>query len=291
MYRLIPIIIFALTSAVTASTEVYNDNVVIVLDASGSMGEGMRSGGGRRMDIAKQALKTVMQQIPETTNVGLLVFGYENGWAYPLGAKDNTKLGLAIDKIRYGGGTPLGKYIKNGADVLLKQRSQQHGYGSYRLLVVTDGEASDTRLVEKYTPEVVSRGITIDVIGVDMAGEHTLAKKAHSYRRADDPASLQKAIQEVFAEVNKDQGDMSDEFDIIAAITSEHAEAMINALTKSGNQPIGEVPPPQASFDWSNANPNSPPGMSGLKIFLIVGGGISAILVFCIIASELGWRW
>ena len=76
--------------------------------------------------------------------------------------------------------------MKKGADTLLKARKSQYGYGSYRLLVVTDGEASDPGLVERFTPDIISRGIITDVIGVDMNKAHTLATKVHSYRSAND---------------------------------------------------------------------------------------------------------
>ena len=84
--------------------------------------------------------------------------------------------------------------MKRGADALLKAREKQFGYGTYRLLIVTDGEAGDPRLVESFTPDIISRGITIDVIGVEMPSRHTLATRVHSYRNANDPESLRQAI-------------------------------------------------------------------------------------------------
>ncbi|MCP4643833.1 MAG: hypothetical protein GY851_25545, partial [bacterium] len=44
-----------LCGAQSWATEVYRDNVVIVLDASGSMGTPMSSTGGAKMDAAKMA--------------------------------------------------------------------------------------------------------------------------------------------------------------------------------------------------------------------------------------------
>ncbi len=220
-------------------------NVVIVLDASGSMGDDMRNSKIQKMNAAKAALKEVLSQVPMDTNIGLLVFSsVENrsGWIYPLGPRDDTRLMEAIDLPLPGGKTPLGRYIKIAADRLLQQRQQQFGYGTYRLLIVTDGEAGDLELVEQCVPEVIARGITMDVIGVDMATDHTLATRVHSYRRADDPESLKRAIAEVFAEVSDEGTDASAEeaFDILAGIPDELASAMLKALSSSGNQPIGE---------------------------------------------------
>ncbi|MFH1999336.1 MAG: VWA domain-containing protein, partial [Planctomycetota bacterium] len=155
----------------------YN-NVVIVLDASGSMQEKMSGTSVCKMDAAKDALKEVLKQVPEATQIGLLVFCKNlgaNEWIYPLGPRVDSKLIRAIDLPQPGGGTPLGEYMKKGADRLLEQRRMQHGYGTYKLLVVTDGEAQDQNAVDLYVPEVMARGITVDVIGVDMQTTHTLA--------------------------------------------------------------------------------------------------------------------
>jgi hypothetical protein len=183
-------------------------------------------------------------QIPETTHVGLLVFSGTNvpdPWLYPLGPRDNEALAKAIGLPRPGGNTPLGRFIKIGADRLLDQRTKQYGYGSYRLLVVTDGEATDGALTEQYTPDVIARGITVDVIGVNMNADHTLATKVNSYRRADDPASLQKALSEILAEVSVSGDDTAaaEAFDLLAPLPAELCGSMIQALAQVNNQPIG----------------------------------------------------
>ncbi len=227
------------------SSESYHDNVVIVLDASGSMKQRMRGTKVRKMDAAKDALKAVMKNVSDSTHIGLLVFSAKNisnDWVYPLGPRDDARLVQAIEKPQANRGTPLGEYIKIGADRLLKAREEQYGYGTYRLLVVTDGEANDEHLVDQYAPEVLARGITMDVIGVDMDQDHTLANMAHSYRRANDPDSLEQAIQEVFAELGSEDGDVSMEeaFEMIAPLPIECAAAALQALSTSGNEPIGE---------------------------------------------------
>ena len=235
------------------------DNVVVVVDASGSMGAPM--GGSTRMSVAKNALKQVLEQIPDTTHVGILVFPRGN-WVYPLGPRKESMLAGAIDSIQSGGGTPLGDYMKRGADALLEARKKQFGYGTYRLLVVTDGEAGDARQVEAYTPDIISRGITIDCIGVEMASRHTLATKVHSYRNANDPESLKQAISEVFAEVASGDAGPGGEnaFELIADLPEATASAMLKSLSTSGNQPIGEVPSMRAADPPS---PSPAPSYSG----------------------------
>src|SRR2546426_696257 len=254
----------------SALAQDYHDNVVIVLDASGSMKNGLTGTRLSKMNAAKAALKAVLQKVPQSTRLGLLVFSAANlkdDWVYPLGPRDDAVLLQAIDRIEASGGTPLGQYIKKGADRLLQERTKQFGYGSYRLLVVTDGEVQDQNLVDRYTPDVMSRGITMDVIGVGMKKDHTLATKVHSYRRANDPASLNRAITEVFAEIAGTATDVAqaEAFEFLAPIPGEVASAMIQALSSSGNHPIGTQPPsdtapkPQPAPPAAAPTPGAPP--------------------------------
>jgi hypothetical protein len=89
----------------------------------------------------------------------------------------------------------------------------------------------------------MSRGITVDVIGVDMAGDHSLATQVHNYRRADDPASLEAAIKETFAETPQDDPNAAEEdYELVAAFPDDMATEVIKKLTLTGNHPIGELP-------------------------------------------------
>ena len=227
---------------VLTAQDVYVDNVVIVLDGSRSMEGRMDSMAVSKIQAAKTSIFKVMKTLPQSTHVGLIAFGDNvTQWIYPLGPRDDAALFNALKNINPGGGTPLGEYMKYGADALLKAREKQYGYGSYRLLIVTDGEANDDNLVNRFARDIISRGITVDVIGVNMQNDHTLAALANSYRRANDPASLQTAIQQVFAEVeNKaDTGADKSDFSELANIPDEIILCIIDALNDSDNQPIG----------------------------------------------------
>jgi uncharacterized protein YegL len=233
-------------AAARAADAVYVDNVVIVLDCSGSMQENMRGTKVRKLEAAKVALKGVLATIPQSTQVGLLVFsGKRPGWVFPLGPRQDAVFFQAVAGLSASGGTPLGEYMKIGADRLLEARQAQYGYGSYRLLLLTDGQATDGNLTTEYAPQILARGIAVDVIGVDMAEDHLLARKVNSYRRADDPQALRRAIQEVFAEVGKEDstgGGAEDAFAELAGLPAEAATAMVTGLAAAGNEPIGSPP-------------------------------------------------
>lgn len=232
-----------------AGAELFRDNVVIVLDASGSMNERMHDSPVTRMDAAKEALQAVIGRVPDNTQVGLVVFSasnLRNDWTYDLQSVNKAELSKAIELPRPGGATPLGQYLKVGADRLLKQREAQRGYGTFRLLVVTDGIASDPILVERYLPDVLARGILVDVIGVDMKQNHPLATRVRSYRKANDPESLVKAVTSALSEVSSrgpQDAAGQEEFELVAAFHPELASAALEALTTSGNHPIGEAAP------------------------------------------------
>lgn len=232
------LIIFASVQTSFAESELHTDNIIVILDASGSMRDKFRADQTKsKMDAAKEALREVLAKVPEDTHIGLLVFSGENianEWVYPLGPKDTDRLMAAIDVPQPGGGTPLGRYMRVGANRLLEQREKQYNYGNYRLLIVTDGEATDKAKVARYTPEILNRQIRVDVIGVDMKTDHNLAKDADSYRKADNPGELVAAVSQILAETGGTGTDIDgeDAFADIAPLTEEIALDLIQQITK-----------------------------------------------------------
>ena len=248
------------------------DNVVVLLDASGSMREIMRGSKYSRMRNAKAALEKVVSQLPPETNIGLLVFSgvdsrrqpLRDDWLYPLRTLDTGEFSTALRKPQPGGQTPLGKYLKKAADRLLKERAAQNGYGTFRLLVVTDGNATDKQLMRRTIPKILARGILVDAIGVDMEQRHELAKDAHSYRSANDPESLERALAEIFAEVGsaRDQQATDEAFELLEGLPDDVASGVLAALARVDNVPIGErptqaVPRVKRSSSPSSRSPSS----------------------------------
>lgn len=222
--------------ALLVSPVVANDNIVVVLDNSGSMNQSFN--GITRMEAAKNALQLVLNNLSDETNVGLITINpvVKTNWIYPIGKIDKNTLSQSIKEIYANGGTPLGAYIKVGADALMELRQKQK-YGNYRLLVVTDGEANDENLVEKYVPDIMCRGIRFDVIGVSLKN-HTLANKVNSYKSADDQESLTKAVESVLAETPTSDG-VSDEYDVINSLSTEMASAIILTYANTPNHEVG----------------------------------------------------
>lgn len=250
MKHIIPLAIATLCLAFSTTPLIAQDNVVIVLDDSGSMNESMRNG-GTRMEAAKSAIAAVLKQFRNDTKLGVLLLNgarSKEHWIIPLERLSVETATRLVKALKADGGTPLGDRIREGADALLKLREKQI-FGNYRLLIVTDGEANDAKLLAAYLPDVLSRGIIVDAIGVDMKQDHSLATQVHSYRRADDQAALQKAVQEVFAERDDSAGSNSaDDFSLLEAIDSATAKEVISLIAKPNNSAIVGVSKP---MNWS----------------------------------------
>lgn len=261
-------------SKLLSQADAGEQNVVVILDDSGSMNDRMQTANGKvkRIDVAKEALIGILSELPPNTSVGVLALNSQVGnsnWVVPLESDSSqTDWRERIGRIEAGGATPLGQFLKSGADALLEARQAQV-YGDFRLLVVTDGEANDSRLLEKILPDVLSRGLMVDVIGVDMKSQHSLATKVHSYRRADDDQSLKQALTEVFAETAAGGQDAEADFEILSALPDGFAEAALKALNTKGNQPIQAI---------SGSGPSGPSGSVNSGGQVSVSSGILGFL-------------
>ena len=241
------------------------DNVVVVVDASGSMGTPMRGTNTDRMSVAKDALKQVLGN-SSSTHVGVIVFPNGN-WVYPLGPRNDERLNGAIDSITSQGGTPLGEYMKQGADALLEARKN-----NLAMVPIGCWSSRTARQTMRVWLMATRRTSSPAASPSMLSGWRCIAAHAghhvHSYRSADDPESLRQAINEVFAEVSAvDAGSTGENaFEMIADLPGETASAMLKTLSTTGNEPIKHhavmrrADPPQQR---NTASPSSTPNQSG----------------------------
>ena len=181
-------------------------NFYVIFDGSGSMDE--RPGGEcrgdqsftRKIDGAKWALQEFVKKVPANANLGLYVFdddGREE--RVQLGQNNRDTFLAAVEEIQQGGGTPLAEAITFGTDRLVKQYAQQLGYGEYRLVVVTDGEADSIPRASEYA---IAHNAAIYAIGLCIGERHPLREYAVSYRAADSMADLSRGLEETLAETD-----------------------------------------------------------------------------------------
>ena len=170
-------------------------NYYIIFDGSGSMR-------GEKIQIAKKAFKEFVDLVPPDANLGLIVFDSKNAsQRVPLGSNRKAIL-EEIDKVRAGGGTPLGPAAEFGYRMLTDQALKQLGYGEYNLVIVTDGEASDAGELKESVDMILKKSpIIIHTIGFRIEGGHTLNQPGKiSYRSAESYEDLRRGLEEVLAE-------------------------------------------------------------------------------------------
>jgi Ca-activated chloride channel homolog len=216
---LVTILAMALVAAAQGQTEVPHQatqageaaltrNFYFIFDGSGSMSESLNKQCkgdkrfGSRLEGAKWAVEQFLPLMPRDVNLGLWIFdSYGNSERVALGSDNRAQFLTAVQKTRAGGRTPLTESIEQGVNRLVQQRDKQLGYGEFRLIVVTDGEATGRPL-----PQAVAyareRRIPIYTIGLCIGADHELRKYSVSYRAADSIEALKGGLEETLAETN-----------------------------------------------------------------------------------------
>lgn len=164
----------------------------ILLDTSGSM-----SGSG--IADAKAALTNYLQKAPQDIIFGLAVF--EGNGAIelvPISKNGRAEILQKLPQIGTGGGTPLSESLVYCTEKIVEQQKKQLGYGSFNLLVVTDGQANNLPEGIAYVRSHGAFGapISISTIGYNLGQTHELAQASVWYGEASDRATLEKKLLE-----------------------------------------------------------------------------------------------
>jgi Ca-activated chloride channel homolog len=175
-------------------------NFYFIFDGSGSMND--ECGGVRKIDAAKEAVRKFLAQVPDDVNLGMYSFnGLGEREFIPLGPNNRVQFLDTFSRFEPNDGTPLVAAIKTGTDKLIEQYKKQLGYGEFRLIVVTDGAATDGK-VEDATLYAAKRSIPIYTIGLCIGDDHPLRAYSLSYRAANNPEDLKKALEQATAEAS-----------------------------------------------------------------------------------------
>jgi len=183
-------------------------NFYFIFDGSGSMSESLNKQCkgdrrfGSRLEGAKWAVEQFLPLVPRDVNLGLWIFDASGNSERVVLSPDNREKFLTeVQKTKAGGNTPLTESIEQGVSRLVQQRDKQLGYGEFRLIVVTDGQATGRPL-----PQAVAyareRHIPIYTIGLCIGENHELRKYSVSYRAADSIQALKHGLEETLAETN-----------------------------------------------------------------------------------------
>ena len=190
-------------SAVQVSEDLLTRNIYLVLDGSGSMHDAGCSGGMRKIDAAKRAVREFAGMVAADTNLGLLAFDRRGvSERSPLSKGAREALIRSVDQVQPEGGTPLRRAIGLAYQQLTRQAQSQLGYGEYHLVVVTDGLASQGEEPDSLVRQILEQSpVVLHTIGFCIGQNHSLNQPGRVlYRAADDYAGLRAGLQGVLAE-------------------------------------------------------------------------------------------
>ena len=182
------------------------DNWEFVVDASGSMGSSACGTGGQpRMETAKKGVIAFASRCPRrqaAASGGFRATQARHRRVAQAREREPRRVRPSGVDRRPGGSTPLRSSIQLTTKVLTAQAQRQRGYGTYRLVVVTDGEADQGEDPAAFTKQLVSTtAITVHVIGFCVDGRRSLDLKGYTqYASAANPAALEKGLQAILAE-------------------------------------------------------------------------------------------
>jgi len=183
------------------------DNLMLVLDMSGSMSENACAAPFQSKAMAaRAAFKGWLAGVPEDTNVGLAIFENDRiRIAVPPGRGEGNRQALlrAADASRPKGGTPLSVAVHMGRRALEQQALLQQGYGTYRLVVITDGLPNDGYDPTDEVLDILANRnnpIEIHTIGFCITDSALNLPGLTYYQAANNPGDLRSGLDQILAE-------------------------------------------------------------------------------------------
>lgn len=152
-------------------------NYFLMIDVSGSMGESVCNGDERRINAAKRAVMAfhgdLSRRLPDA-KIGLGAFANRVEVILPMGRHDPAMVQAALNRLEHGGGTNLVRSIQVSEAVLREQAQAQGGYGTYNLILLTDGQSGDGDPQGPARQLATNSAITVNAIGFCTGEEHSL---------------------------------------------------------------------------------------------------------------------
>ena len=176
--------------------QISRKNYIIIFDGSGSMT-------GHKIATAKAALKRFIMTIPRDANVGLVAFDRSGCTERASLGTPREKIVAIVDGITAGGYTPLGGAFTIAYDRLVRQANRQSGYGEYHIVVLTDGRATDGRIMPQKVAAILAESpVVIHTIGFQIGSGHALNQPGRTYYTvADNFEELSRGLVAVLAEL------------------------------------------------------------------------------------------
>jgi len=181
-------------SGETVDADLLKENYLVVLDDSGSMA-------GGKIGQAKEVLMALAKTLPPEHNLGLVRLNHPQ--AVELGPGNRDDFSKAVAATQASGGTPLRAVTAKAYEVITKKASAQRGYGSYHMIIVTDGESSDGSAMPLVTKMVSETAIQVHVIGFHLENHEMNQPDLVDYQAAGSSRELAQAFESVTAEAEE----------------------------------------------------------------------------------------
>lgn len=167
---------------------------MIILDDSGSMGSDLEQ--------AKSAVLEAVQMMKPQDRVAVLALNAGLVLSFSNVEDANGVLRGQLSPLFPTGSTPLGGALAAARDLLSQEAARARSFGTYRIIVTTDGAADDPdRLVREVIETVNTTPIQVATIGIGIGGRHVLNAAGNtSYVAVDNVGKLSEALQAAVAE-------------------------------------------------------------------------------------------
>ena len=186
-----------------SETDVLKKNYYVIFDNSGSMNEHACKGNGSKMHNAKIAMREFVKAVPQNANLGIMTFTGEKV-QLGLGNQNRQRVSAEVEAARPETGTPLHGAIKKAYAKLTAQGRRQLSYGEYHLVIVTDGEYTDSDPAQTVNRIISESPVVVYTIGFCIGNKHSLNQPGRTeYREANDLESLRTGLKDVLAESEK----------------------------------------------------------------------------------------
>ena len=186
-------------------------NVVILMDASGSMKASVT--GGVKMELAKESIKKFTEQLQTDTNVSLLAYGHKGSGkeadkelsckeietVYPLSSYESNSFTNAINSFWATGWTPLAGAIEKANELLANYKKEEYKNIVY---IVSDGietcGGDPVAAAKKLNEGQIEAVVNIIGFDVDDQGQNQLKQVAEagggSYSTVRDQSEFEDVI-------------------------------------------------------------------------------------------------